>query len=127
MPNKLYNRPSLTGIRRQLRKNATPEEERLWSRLKGKRLCNRKFRRQHSIDIWVVDFYCPAERLVIEVDGAHHFSKQGNYTDSLRDCSFKEELDITVLRFENHRVRDDIEGVLNEIKSHFGSNEPSTS
>ncbi|WP_240625652.1 endonuclease domain-containing protein [Spirosoma pollinicola] len=65
----LNNLKVLTFIRQELRNGATDSEKILWEQLKGSKLAGRKFRRQHSIGLFVLDFYCPSERLAIEVDG----------------------------------------------------------
>lgn len=68
------NKTSEKNKRRQLRNNATEAEKRLWQHLKGRQLDGFKFRRQHSIDSYVVDFYCPQVKLAVEIDGESHFS-----------------------------------------------------
>jgi very-short-patch-repair endonuclease len=90
----------------------------LWDILKSKKLCGRKFRRQHSIGYYIADFYCPEERLVIELDGNHHFTSEGIERDKYRDNHLNE-MKITVLRFENTRVINNLTAVLKEIKAHF--------
>jgi very-short-patch-repair endonuclease len=77
MPNKLYNLKYLKSTRIYLRENLTEVELVLWEILKNKKLYGRKFRRQHSIGHYIVDFYCPSERLIIELDGQHHFIPEG--------------------------------------------------
>jgi len=62
----------LNDIFQRLRGNMTPAEARLWNALKKRKLGGRKFRRQHSIGPYIVDFYCPREKLPIELDGAVH-------------------------------------------------------
>jgi very-short-patch-repair endonuclease len=57
---------------RELRKNATGPERALWGLLRDRRLCGAKFRRQHAVGPYVVDFYCPVRRLVVEIDGRSH-------------------------------------------------------
>ena len=69
---RLNNRPALKAHRRELRPSLTPAEARLWLYLKGGQLLGRKFRRQHSFGAFILDFYCPSERLAIELDGAAH-------------------------------------------------------
>ena len=69
---KLHNRPALTSRRRELRAQLTPAEARLWLHLQRGQLAERKFRRQHSIGKYIVDFYCPREKLIVELDGAAH-------------------------------------------------------
>lgn len=92
----------------------------LWEVLKGKKLCGRKFRRQNSIGYYIADFYCPSERLIIELDGQHHYTPEGLEKDSERDDHL-EELGIKVLRFENKEVLNNLTGVLKCIKSNFES------
>ena len=66
MPEKLHNIRPLKKNRKQLRNRLTPAEAKLWSLLKNSQLEKRKFRRQHSVGPYVLDFYCPSERLCIE-------------------------------------------------------------
>lgn len=91
----------------------------MWSILKGSRLDGRKFRRQHSVGRYILDFYCPAERLAIELDGAHHYSGAGAEYDRERR-SFLEQFEINVIRFENRMVFEEDEWVVGVIKSQFG-------
>jgi len=104
--------------RRELRNNLTPAEAALWNLLKGKQLEGKKFRRQHSIENYIADFYCPEANLVIELDGAvHNNYAQADY-DKERDARLAD-LGITVIRFENRLVFDHPEYVLGEIKKHL--------
>ena len=80
----IHNRKELESLRKDLRKHLTPAEATLWSLIKGKQLEGRKFRRQHSVDKYVLDFYCPSERLAIELDGEPHFSDEGIKRDEKR-------------------------------------------
>ena len=113
-----YNKKYLKDSRRALRNNGTSAEAFLWCFLKEKNLGGRRFRRQFSINDYIVDFYCPAERLVVELDGAHHFTLAGSLNDYERDENLKAQ-GITVLRFENKVVFENMEGVLEEIGRHF--------
>ena len=81
----IFNNPELKERRRELRKHSTPAEIELWKRLKNKSLDGRKFRRQYSIDKFVLDFYCVEERLGIELDGILHFEADGIEYDKLRE------------------------------------------
>lgn len=113
------NLPHLKTFRKQLRNNLTPAEAKLWSLLKGKQLDGRKFRRQHSFANYILDFYCPEERLAIELDGQGHFdASQADY-DYERDL-FLKEFGIRVLRFENKWVWDNPEGLLEQVREWFG-------
>ena len=117
-PQKIFNHKSLLVARRQLRHNPTPEEVLLWDKLKNTQLQDRKFRRQHSVGRYILDFYCPSEKLAIELDGAHHFTVEGKEYDDGR-TEFLNEMGIRVLRFPNSIIAQDIDGVLNEISKHF--------
>jgi very-short-patch-repair endonuclease len=114
----IHNRKELENIRKKLRKKLTAAEATLWNLLKEKQLDGRKFRRQHSVHNYVLDFYCPSERLAIELDGEHHFSPHGLLYDEQRTADLNA-LRISVLRFENEEVFQSPEAVLAEIKKHF--------
>ena len=115
---KLHNRKYLKQHRKRLRSNLTPAEARLWNALKKRQLGGRKFRRQHSIGPYIVDFYCPREKLAIELDGAVHDDVLRAEYDAKRQA-FLEEHGITVLRFENKLIHDHPEEVLKYIRDHF--------
>jgi very-short-patch-repair endonuclease len=84
----VHNINTLLEIRKNLRSNGTEAEALLWRCLQKNKLKGRKFRRQHSIGNYVVDFYCAKEDLVIELDGAHHFTDEGREYDMIRDKDF---------------------------------------
>ncbi len=106
----IHNLVNKKQIRRKLRNSATPQEVILWSRLKSGRL-GYKFRRQHSIGKYIVDFYCPAKKLVIEIDGSQHIESA---YDAERDAYLKK-LGFKVLRFWDNDVNNNLEGVLLKI------------
>lgn len=116
----LNNLNALTQIRKDLRNNATEAESTLWQHLKGRQVAGRKFRRQHSIGFFVLDFYCPSDRLAIEVDGDVHDTPDAMAHDEERQNAI-ETLNITVLRFRNDDVLHRIEQVLARIRGHFGA------
>ena len=118
MATKLNNLNYLKDTRDHLRKNMTEAELVLWEVIKDKKLCGRKFRRQHSIGYYIADFYCSSEKLIIELDGQHHFSPEGISKDSDRDSHLKM-MNIKVLRFENKEVLKNLTEVIQSIKSHF--------
>jgi very-short-patch-repair endonuclease len=97
---------------KELRCEQTPAEQKLWARLRGRQLRGFKFRRQHPIGRFVVDFCCARAKLVVEVDGDSHAS-QIEYDDSrtahLEECVY------TVIRFTNRQVLGQIDAVLDEI------------
>ncbi|WP_108423743.1 endonuclease domain-containing protein [Flagellimonas amoyensis] len=118
MKKRIHNRKELIQFRKKLRNNATPAEAFLWRHLKAKKLCGRRFNRQHSIKNYIVDFYCAAEKLVIELDGAVHQSPKAQEYDKKR-TEILNELGYTVIRFENKMVFENLESVLSEISEHF--------
>ena len=122
--NQINNRPELKQYRKELRNNGTSAEATLWRFLKGKQLEGRKFRRQHSVENYILDFYCPSERLAIELDGAGHFSASGLDYDHERTKVLNSH-GITVVRFENCEVFEATEAVLETIKSNFATPNPS--
>jgi len=115
---KFNNRSYLKQIRKKLRNNMTPAEARLWIILKEKKLEGRKFRRQFSVVNYVLDFYCPKEKLAIELDGAYHFTPYQMAKDKQRDA-YLNSIGIRVLRFENKRLWNDTDGLINEIKNYL--------
>ena len=115
----IHTLPQLKTFRTELRAKMTPAEARLWSMLKGAKVDGRKFRRQHSVGRYILDFYCAAEKLAIELDGSHHFSGAGSAYDRERR-SFLEQFGINVIRFENKMVFDEEEWVLGNIRAQFG-------
>lgn len=98
----------------------TSAEASLWKSLQRKQLQGRKFRRQHSIGNYIVDFYCTTEKLAIELDGAYHFTPNQQEKDAVRD-TYLESQGITVLRFENKMVFENLASVLQEICHGFGN------
>jgi very-short-patch-repair endonuclease len=114
----IHNRKELENLRKSLRKNLTPAEATLWSLIRGKQLDGRKFRRQHSVDKYVLDFYCASEKLAIELDGEPHFTDEGIKRDDQR-TEYLNTQKIKVLRFENDEIFQSPEGVLAGIKKHF--------
>lgn len=113
------NLPHLKYFRRKLRKTMTPAEVRLWSYLKRKQLDGRKFRRQHSVRGYILDFYCPSEKLAVELDGEPHNSAMAADYDHERSL-FLRLTGIRVIRFENRVVFDMPEALLDKIREVFG-------
>ncbi|MBU1355060.1 MAG: endonuclease domain-containing protein [Candidatus Edwardsbacteria bacterium] len=109
-----HNKPEYKPVRKYLRNNSTQAEIILWRFLKKKQLNGLKFRRQHSIGGFIVDFYCPEKRLAIELDGdVHEVERQAGY-DKARQKAI-EALGIKILRFANEEVIENIEGVIKAI------------
>ena len=103
-------------IARQLRANQTDAERRLWSRLRNKQLEGARFRRQVPIGKYVVDFYCHAARLIIEIDGGQHSDRQAQDAARTQDI---ERLGFLVVRFWNNDITENIDGVLERIRAYL--------
>jgi len=110
----IFNKTDVKEKRRALRKRMPPAEVILWSKLRSKGLNGCKFRRQYSIGSYIVDFYCPQIKLVIEVDGDSHFVDGADSYDRNRQAII-ESLGISFLRFTNRDVYERLEGVINTI------------
>ena len=114
----IHNLPKLAEYRDTLRKLLTPAEASFWNMVKNSRLNGRKFRRQHSTGNYILDFYCPSEKLAVELDGAKHYSVAGVAYDRER-TKYLESHGIVVLRFENKAVFEEREWVADVIRSNF--------
>ncbi|HEU5168373.1 MAG TPA: endonuclease domain-containing protein [Chitinophagaceae bacterium] len=99
---------------RELRQGLTEAEKLLWEKLRGRKLNGLKFRRQHPLDKFIVDFYCNERKLVVELDGRVHDEKMNKEYDEARTAMLAG-LNIIVLRFENEEVINDMQGVLKKI------------
>lgn len=108
-------KPNIFEIARELRKNMTPSEKILWDALRKKQLKGFRFRRQHPIDQFIIDFYCHQVRLVIEIDGEVHDLEDQKEYDEGRTAEL-EDLGLTVIRFKNEEVLNDVKQVVRKIK-----------
>lgn len=108
------NLKSEKELRQTLRNNLTPAEATLWKALKGSQINGLKFRRQHSLGPYVMDFYCPSIRLCVELDGEVHNTYGACLHDSER-TRFLNENGITVKRFENDVVYKNINAIIQTI------------
>lgn len=115
---KRHDKPDSKQNRKGLRQKLTPAEAFLWKYLSRKQLKNRKFRRQHGIDNYIVDFYCASENLIVELDGEVHMNSTQEEYDSKR-TKYLESLGLTVVRFENKMVFENLSSVLKEIEENF--------
>ena len=113
-----HNRNHLLFFRRKLRNSGTTAEAELWKYISNKKLEGRKFRRQHSVGNYILDFYCPAEKLAIELDGEDHYWQEGIDKDLKKEL-FLQVHSIRVLRFEIKWVFQDLEYVLKAIVAAF--------
>jgi very-short-patch-repair endonuclease len=115
----LHSLPVVGKFRNRLRKNLTPAEAAFWNLVKNSQLDGRKFRRQHSIGKYIFDFYCASERIAIELDGEGHFVDRPGLNDRSKR-EFAESHGVRVIHFENKRIFEDVEWVIDVIRSNFG-------
>lgn len=101
----------------ELRKRMTEAETILWEALRNKKLSGLKFRRQHPIGRFIVDFYCHKYKLVIELDGSIHNLIEVAENDRNRELELKD-FGLDILRFTNEQVINDLEYVLQTINQH---------
>jgi very-short-patch-repair endonuclease len=113
----INNRNELKEKRKLLRNNLTPAEATLWKLLQKNQL-GKKFRRQHSVGPYILDFYCPSEKLAIELDGKDHYKESGYIRDAKR-TEYLEQFGIRVIRFENDEVFKATDALLESIKNNF--------
>ncbi len=112
-----YSNPQLTANAQKLRREMTKEERHLWyDFLKPMGI---RAHRQKTLGYYIVDFYIPSSKLVIELDGSQHFEAEGQKSDSARDRYLKE-LGFTVLRYANNEVNQNFRGVCEDILRHLG-------
>lgn len=109
----IHNHKKLKIYRRQLRRDQTDAEKTLWHYLRAGQLGYR-FRRQHSIGPYILDFYCPAKRLAIELDGGQHNDPKDQHKDTLRTQELNK-LNIKVLRYWNNQALVNTDDVLEDI------------
>ncbi|MEA2999438.1 MAG: hypothetical protein QOK17_1271 [Sphingomonadales bacterium] len=109
---------------RELRREMTPAERRLWSRLRGRRLGGFKFKRQEWVGPFIADFYCWEARLIVELDGTQHADR--DEYDRARSAYLKRE-GFRVVRFWNNQVTDELERVLSTILAILEERVPSPS
>jgi len=112
----------ITKNARELRNNMTDVEKLLWYRIRRKQLCGFRFRRQHPIGNYIVDFVCIKLKLIIELDGGQH--KEQHRYDAIRDQWLTEQ-GFAVQRFWNNEVLENIDGVLQTIYQYLPPPQPS--
>jgi very-short-patch-repair endonuclease len=103
--------PRLLEFARSMRREPTPAEKSTWHILRGRQLAGFKFRRQHPLGLYILDFYARGSALVIELDGDSHCSDEGREHDRVRK-EYLEALGLCVLRFWNTEVFENPDGVL---------------
>jgi very-short-patch-repair endonuclease len=99
---------------RALRKNMTDAERLLWSKIRRKQLRDYQFYRQKNIGNYIVDFYCPAAKLIVEIDGGQYYSEESILKDKRRD-HYLNNLGFTVRRYSNSDIFKKLDEVLEEI------------
>ena len=108
-----YNK-NLKGPARTLRRGMTDAEQALWFHLRRKQILGIQFYRQKPIGPYIVDFYAPSVKLVIEADGSQHLEDANREYDAVRDA-FLKEYGLLVLRFDNRQVLTETAAVMEEI------------
>ena len=101
---------------RQLRRESTPAEQVLWEALRGSQLNGARFRRQHPVETFILDFYCPRHKLVVEIDGGIHQLPEVRERDQERQC-WIEVHGYEFLRFTNEEVLHELTWVLTCISA----------
>ena len=109
------NKKECLEIRRTLRHNLTPAEAALWVNLKRNNIYNLRWRRQFSVGKYILDFYCPAAKLAIELDGSAHYTMEGDRYDNDRGI-FISNKGIKILRYENCEIWNSLDKVIEDIK-----------
>jgi very-short-patch-repair endonuclease len=108
-----YNK-NLKKHSQDLRKNMTDAERNIWSRIRNGQLQDKQLYRQKIIGNYIVDFYCPKAKLVIEIDGGQHYSEEGRAKDGIRDDYLKG-LGLKVMRVSDRDVFENSDGVIEKI------------
>ena len=99
---------------RDLRKQSTMQESALWNHLKNYQIHNVKFRRQHPIGPYILDFYCAKFKLAIELDGHTHFTESGIAHDTIRNAYLKAQ-GINTVRYTNSEISTNLDGVISNL------------
>ena len=115
-----YNR-KLKVRSQELRKNATPQENKLWYEFLRTHPC--PFTRQKTLGNFIVDFLCPSKKLVIEIDGSQHFTDEGIESDRFR-TKLLASVGLQVMRFTNAEVDNSFETVCEKIQNYIDSYNP---
>ncbi len=111
-----FNSQVLKPLRKRLRNRSTDTERKLWQKLRKRQFHQLRFVRQYSVGSYILDFYCPDIQIAIELDGGQHLEEKKKKRDQGRSAYLQTE-GILVLRFWNHQVFQNLEGVLKKIES----------
>ena len=120
MPRAKRGQADYLGLRRRLRSDMTGPEKRLWTRLRARQVNGLKFRRQHGIGPYIVDFYCPERSLVVEVDGDSHADTKQLNKDRERD-DYLRSIGLRVVRYSNSDITNNLDGVLEDLQTRVRS------
>ncbi len=112
----IYNHKMMEARRRELRGRMTKAEKTFWYAVRDQQILEVKFRRQYSVDAYVVDFYAAIPRLAVEIDGDYHLDPEQQAYDSVRQKSI-EDRGITFVRFTNQEVITNLDSVIERLKS----------
>ncbi|KGQ24711.1 hypothetical protein JP28_11310 [Gallibacterium anatis] len=105
---------NLKELSQKLRSNQTDAEGKLWQRINRDQLLGFRFNRQKPLLNYIVDFYCAKAKLIIELDGSHHYEPEYQEKDRQRDDELRS-LGFTVMRFSNDEIYYEIEAVVEQI------------
>jgi very-short-patch-repair endonuclease len=111
----IFNKHQLTKRRQELRRNMTQSENILWSKIRRKQIEGLRFRRQYSVDAFVIDFYCPEVRLAIEIDGESHTRPEMQEYDAEREEIIKQ-YGISFVRITNDEVNNYLDEALDKVR-----------
>jgi very-short-patch-repair endonuclease len=117
--------PEIFARARELRSRLTQAEKLLWKKIGRNQLLGYRFKQQHPIGNYVVDFYCHKAKLVVELDGAYHDGKDQKTLDEGRGCEL-ESLGLVILRFKNEDLQNQMNKVIETIKDHLARAHPLT-
>ena len=117
--------PILRARARRLRREQTDAERTLWQGLRGRRLGGLKFRRQHPVGPYILDFYCAERRLAVELDGGQHNEAENRRRDEAR-TAFLEDRGVAVLRYSNLEALGQTGAVLEDIGRRAAERQPAT-
>ena len=110
----------LKPLARSLRANMTDAEQLIWSKVRRKQIDDFQFYRQKNIGQYIVDFYCPKGKLIVEIDGGQHYENEGMKKDQERD-RYLQKIGFTVQRFSDIDVLKNIDGVVERIHEQLKS------
>jgi very-short-patch-repair endonuclease len=109
---KVYNKPETKKRRKYLRKNMPRSEVIIWNQLKKKQRLNQRFLRQYSVENYILDFFCPALKLAIEIDGDSHFINDKNRKLDIERENRLKKYGISVIRFANNDIHNSLNSVV---------------